>query len=438
VARLALLIGFVLLIAVAAAWLADHQGNAVLRWEGYEARASFAVLLGLFALTVGVLLVGARVWGWIRAGLPRVGHRRDRRRRDRGFKALSDSLIAVAAGDAPAARRLGREAASLLGGSSLPLLIEAQAAQASGDEAAAKALFETMLKGSETEFVALRSLTAQARKAGDHAAALGYVRRARALKPDAPWVLGALAELEAQAGHWQDALEAIEKAVKAKALPRAAADRRRADLLTARAREAARAGDATGALTAARDAHRLAPALIPAAALEAELLQKNGKAAQAAKVIEETWSKAPHPDLADLYVANEKNALARLKRLEALATRNPDHAESRIAVADAAIEAGLWGEARRWLGPLLGADAPARAGRAMAAIEQRERHDEVASRAWLERAASGAPDAAWLCAACGHASPDWAPGCARCGNPEGSVWRDRARPAPAALIGASA
>lgn len=437
-ARLIALIVLVGALAVAAAWLADHPGAAVLRWQGWEARASVAVLGGLVLLALASFIVVGRLWGWARHGLGAAGRGRDARRRERGFRVLGDGLIAVAAGDARAARRLGRQAAGLLGGSSLPLLIEAQAAQSTGDEAEAKRLFERMLARPETEFIALRSLTAQARKAGDVETALGYVRRARAIKPDAPWVLGALAELEARAGHWREAEQAVAEALRVKALPRGAAERQRASLLVAQARDAARDGDAATALARAREAHRLDPALVPAAALLAEQARALGKATLGAKAIETTWTKAPHPDLARLYVAGATDALARLKRLETLATHNPDHVESRIAVAEAAVAAGLWGEARRWLGPLLAGDPPARACRLMAAVERSERRDEAASRGWLERAGAGAPDAAWLCPACGVAAPDWSPHCSACGSPEASAWLARARPVPASLIAAPA
>lgn len=424
-ARLVLLVVIAAAAAVAAAWLADHPGAAVLRWEGWEARASVAVLALLAVLLAVAAALIALTGSWVRRGPVALARRRGQSRREQGYRALTDGFIAVAAGDARAARRLGRRAASLLRGSPLPLLIEAQSAQAGGDDAEARRLFSRMLDDPETEFLALRSLTAQARNAGDLDAALGYARRAQALRPKAPWVLNAIAELEAQAGHWRAAEAALGEAAQRKALPHDGLDRRRASLLTAEALEARRAGDAATALERARAAHRLAPGLAPTTAILAELDLAEGRIGAAAKAIEATWALAPHPDLARLYVAAESDALARLKRLERLVGRNPDHVESRLAVADAAIAAGLWGEARRWLRPLETGRTPARACRLMAAIELGENNDAAAARAWLERAAaSGAPHPTWQCEACRAIRDSWSAACPSCGATGTLEWRE--------------
>ncbi|MGH6720162.1 MAG: heme biosynthesis protein HemY, partial [Alphaproteobacteria bacterium] len=190
-------------------------------------------------------------------------------------------------------------------------------------------------------------------------------------------------------------------------------------------------------LERARAAHRRAPGLAPATAILAELHFAEGRAGAAAKAIEATWAVAPHPDLARIYVAAETDALARLKRLEHLVQRNPDHVESRLAVADAAITAGLWGEARRWLRPLETGRAPARACRLLAAIELGEKDDMATARAWLERAAaSGAPHAAWQCDACRGIQDSWSATCHSCGATGTLAWGEFSLPRVAGLIDA--
>lgn len=429
-ARLVALLVVTLGAAVAAAWLADHPGHAVLRWEGWEARAPVAVLAALVVLFAAGVVAVALILGWLRRGPGALARRRGAHRREQGYRALSDGLVAVAAGDTGEARRLGRRAAALLADSPIPLLIEAQSAQAAGDEAEATRLFQRMLGAPATEFLALRSLTAQARNAGDLEAALGHARRARALRPKAPWVLNAIAELEAQAGHWREAEAALADAARAKALTRPNVDRRRAALLVAQAREARQAGDAALALERAREAHKRDPGLVPATTLLAELRGAAGKASAALKAIETTWALAPHPDLARLYAAGEADPLARLKRIEKLAQRLPDHLESRLAVAGAAIDAGLWGEARRWLGPLEADRPPARACRLLAAVARGEKGDEAAARTWLERAASDAPDSSWRCGSCRARAEAWAPNCPACGEAGTLAWRGPERAAP--------
>jgi len=115
-------------------------------------------------------------------------------------------------------------------------------------------------------------------------------------------------------------------------------------------------------------------------------------------------------------------------------------------VAQEALSAQLWGEARRLLqlagatetgvgGAADGRPAPsARICRLMAALAEAEHGDGTAARAWLARAAEAPPDPLWLCAACAAESRDWQPLCPQCRAFDSLAWQipKRARP----LIGA--
>ena len=59
-----------------------------------------------------------------------------------------------------------------------------------------------MLKHPETEFLGLRGLLAQAIKDDDTATALRLARRAHLRRPNTPWVLTTLFDLQTQAGLW--------------------------------------------------------------------------------------------------------------------------------------------------------------------------------------------------------------------------------------------
>jgi HemY protein len=158
----------------------------------------------------------------------------------------------------------------------------------------------------------------------------------------------------------------------------------------------------------------------------ADLLQREGKPRQAAKAIEAGWRHLPHPALAEAWGALEPNetALQRVKRVERLASANPSHVESRIALAGAALEAQLWGETRRQLDPLAtDSTATPRVCRLMAELEEAERGDHAASRQWLERAATAPPDPLWLCAECAGEAHDWTALCPHCGAFDSLDWK---------------
>ncbi|MFQ5958567.1 MAG: heme biosynthesis protein HemY [Alphaproteobacteria bacterium] len=429
------LLWFVVVIAAltaAAVWLADHPGAVDIRWRNYALSTSVAVLAVAVAFVAVVVAVVYHFWRWLRAGPRRMVAGRAARRRAQGYLALTKGLVAVAAGDPKSAQRYGRETGRLID-NPLNLLLLAQAAQLEGNEAAARRHFHAMLEHVETEFLGLRGLLVQATKAGDWDAALGYARRAYALRPETEWVNSALFDLEVRAGDWRGAQKTLESAARHRHVSGAEEPRRRAVLLAERARAARAEGRDDEALALAREAHRLAPGLVAASALAAELLAAAGKGRAAAKLIEDGWAHFPHPELARVYaaLAPDEGAMERVKRLERLVRRNAGHAEGHIALAEAALAAELWGAARNYLEAAVRERPTQRVLRLLATLEERENADARAARGWLLRAASAPPDAAWLCDKCGAVSVGWAARCDACGAFDALAWK--VPPAPVAV-----
>jgi HemY protein len=212
--------------------------------------------------------------------------------------------------------------------------------------------------------------------------------------------------------------------------------RHQAALLLAQSRAAA---DNETVLRLAGEAQELVPGFVAAAVRRAQLLQGAGYGHKAAKAIETAWRREPHPHLAAAYGAlfADEAPLARVKRFERLAALKPDHIESHLALAEAALAARLWGEARRQLAAAGGDDAAtgnppaARICRLMAALEEAEHGNGAAARLWLARAGEAPPDPVFVCANCGAEYRDWQPLCARCRAFDSLVWQVPARAVPA-------
>ena len=168
---------FLLVVAIAAfglTWLADNPGQMSLVWRGVEYR--FPLMLGVGVVALVAILVSL-AWGIVRfvfriPSLVSIASRA--RRREKGLTALSHGMIAVGAGDARAAAKHAAQARKLLGDAPLTKLLRAQAAQLSGDRRGAIAAFNEMLSHAETHGLGLRGLHLEARRSGDHAAALDY------------------------------------------------------------------------------------------------------------------------------------------------------------------------------------------------------------------------------------------------------------------------
>jgi len=410
---------FIALVAVAifsAIWVSEQPGAVSLTWQGWRIDTSAAFLLVITAAVAAAAAAAYRMWLALRRAPQTFRDSRRSSRRRRGYESLTQGMVAVAAGDAEEALRQARRADNLLGDPPLTMLLSAQAAQLNGDEAAARSYFTAMLDRSETAFLGLRGLLIQAERDGDREVTLRLARRAFELRPKTPWVLITLFELEIKQGRWREALALLDQAVRHHAFTAAEGRRRRVVVLLGCSAEAEAEGNGSDALAYARRAAGLAPAFLPATLRQVSMMAKADKTRPASRIIHNAWVRRPHPELARIYGALERSGdpLKRFARLERLLEFNPDHPESHVAVAEAAMEARLWGTARNHLGRAADIDATARVCRMMAELEEAEHGDGEAVRQWLLRAASAGPGAAWLCTGCGAAAEEWAPVCARC------------------------
>lgn len=422
-ARALLLFLAIAAIAAGVVWLAERPGDLLLTWQGYRVEMPLVLAVAGVAALVTALVFAWRGLSFLMHGPALFAAARAHRRLADGQRALSQGMVAVAAGDRDAALRFARRAETLLGDGPLTMLLAAQAAQLGGDETAARRYFAAMLDRPETEFLGLRGLITQAGHDGDPTQALNLARRAFTLNPDAPWLLTQLFELEAKAGNWREAERVTERALRNKLLPDAQARRRLAIARFQQADEAKAQGDLNAALKLAESAHTLDVGFGPAALMAAEILHVQGHRRRAARIVEEAWGRLPHPALAEEYrlIFAGEDASALRKRMERLAVLAPDDPESHLALAAAAVEARDYGLARLQLQPLVATRPDARSLRAMAALEEAER-GAAAAEPWVARIASAPPGPVWACQVCGREHGRWQPHCDGCESFDALRW----------------
>jgi HemY protein len=394
--RLILYLVGVGLLATGLAWLADRPGQMVLTWQGYEIETTVFRAVVIFAILIGLVIF---LWSLLRQlwnSPAAVGRLVNRRRQERGLEALSSGMIAIGAGDRSQAMRNAIQARKALPNEPLTHLLRAQAAQLSGDRTTARRIFEAMLGTRETEQLGLRGLFLEAEREGEHEAARQFAERALRLNPQLGWPIDALFELQCKASDWNGALDTLAAGKRNGHFERAAADRRRAVILTAQA-QALEDTNAEKALALAMEAHNLAPDLVEAAAIAGRLFSSRGQTGKVARVIEQTWKRAPHPDLAIAYAYARPgdSPRDRLERVKTLARTTPHSVEAPIAVASAAIEAHDWTEARKALAPLIESRLSQRVCTLMARIEGEQFGNAGRVREWLARAANAPRDPAW-------------------------------------------
>ncbi|HEX2887513.1 heme biosynthesis protein HemY [Vineibacter terrae] len=414
------LVWFVLLVVAMtlAVWLVERPGVVTVQWHGWRLDTSVGVVLIVIVVLCVLAALLYALWRWLAGAPSTVFDIWGESRRRKGYRALTQGMVAVAAGDAAEAQRCARLAEKLLEEPPLTRLLSAQAAQLAGDRDAAQRYFAAMLDDPQMAFLGLRGLMMQSLKDGNSSKALAYAEQAFQRRPDTPWVVRSLFDMQAQAGKWSAAQETLQVGLKRKIVDPERGRTLSALLLVERSRAAERGGADQDAVDHAKAALALAPEREPVAYRYAELLIKRGDGRKAMKAIERAWPVSPHPDLAQLYLAaaGEKDALKRVQALGRLTAANPDDLDSRIALARECLEARLWGEARRHL-VAAGAerpDAPTRLCRLMADLEEQEYGDGEKVRQWLARAADSPGDRQWRCRSCGAVHDRWLAVCDSC------------------------
>lgn len=307
----------------------------------------------------------------------------------KGLKSLVDGFAAIAAGDVSKAHKLARDATALLNDESATRLLSAQAAALSGDQQQIDTHFKPLLANPATEVSALHTLYEQAVAAQDWVAARQHAMQAvRKSKP--VWALKAALPLVVQNREWNEALNILETGKGNGTFSGKGVNRLRAALLTEMAlatesyAEAARIGkqaiDADGTF-------------IPAVECLASALIRENRPRKAQDAVLSAWKQKPHQRLSALWLSlfPDEDVLKKVNRAEELAAVNPESPESRLFVAEAALAAELWGQARSRLQPVL--DAPTNAVNKdprlavlMARIEEGENANLSKAMAWMYKA----------------------------------------------------
>lgn len=401
-----------------AVWLAEHPAEVSITWLGYHAEPPIGILIAAIA-GAAVLL-----WWLLRLALraPRlIASTIADRRAATGQRAIARGLMAIGAGDVGTARRFAARASRLVPEQPLLLMLQAQAAQLSGESDGAMATFRAMSERSDTKLFGLHGLFIEAQRRNDLAAAREYAEAAAKASPSLAWAGQAALEFRCRDGDWPGALEALERNRKGGLVRGEAFRRQRAVLLTAQALSL-KDSDTRAAKELAEEAAKLCPGLVPAAALAGRLLAQADERRRAVRILEAGWRESPHPDIANAYAdmvpgASARERLLRMRVLARLAQSDP---ESALALAHAALEAHEFAEARASLAPLL-ATPTRRVATLMARIEAAEHGDTGLGREWMARAVHAAHDPAWT--SDGVIADTWMPVSPVTGRLDAFEWR---------------
>lgn len=398
-ARFTGLIIIVLVAMGAVLWAVQSPDEISFQGPGFEGSTSRAAL-ALVAVLIGAVM--AIVWwmfGWVWDLPGRISRTAKRLRAKRARESIAEGLLAAEGGDAAAAARAAGRVLQVgedgLGSRKLAMLLRARAHEANENWLEAERAYSDLAREKGGELAGLRGLAAAAVKRGDHRTAILHAESAIGLKSHAPWPFLSMLELQTKSGDWAGAVATLADGEKRSFMAADGIRRRRAVLLTAQAARQ-RTIDAGEAERLALEALKAAPGFPPAAVIAARLALAAGRPTKAQSILETAWRNRPHPALtivwADLKPGEDQRARAR--RLRTLADFNPEHRESRILIAEAAIAEGDWSSAYEALLPLVNESPSARLCTLMEAVA-RGRGDAEDAHRWAHQAASAAREPDW-------------------------------------------
>lgn len=438
-------------LAVVAGFMSD-SGETLRIWVWGQERtlgplqmviaAVFLVALVWLALKLIALL--AATFRFLNGDETAISRFFDRNRERKGYAAMSDALVALASGEPAAAMQRARAAERLLNKPELTTLLVAQAAEASGDSAAAVSAYKSLLGQESTRFVAVRGLLRHKLAEGDTDTALKLAEKAFALKPRHSETQDILLKLQAESSDWKGARTTLGEKLRSGALPRAVYRRRDALLALQEAKGITDEGSTDEAREAAIEANKLSPDLIPAAVIAARALVEKENKKAATKVLKKAWSVLPHPDLAAAFaeIEPDEEPEARLKRFKVLLSAKPQDEEARLTQAELLLAARDFTGARDALGNLAESHPTQRSLAILAAAERGSGAPEADVRRILSRALQASRGPQWCCDKCQTVHEEWQPICASCGGFDTLSWHEpaheaRLRPGPATDLSSS-
>lgn len=425
---------FILLVAalsIGFAFVMDLQGQVTLELFNYAITTSlinliiFLLLLiplvwGIYFL-IGLIVAVARFFVGDETALTRY---LNRNKDKKGYEALAESMVAMAAGEPSEASHKIALAERHLKRPELTSLLAAQSAERLGNMDKAQDVYKKMLGDDKTRFVGIVGILKHRLEVGDTKTALLLARKAFELKPGHGETQSILLRLQTQEGDWEGARKTLKARFNSKRIAKQEYIHGQAVTFLAEGIKLLDEDNNDGS-NKIFECNRLAPSLVTAAVKAAEIKNKTGDKKAATRILTKAWNKEPHPDLAKAYTALEldETDAQRHERFKKLISKTLMHPESRMTMAELAISKGDFGIALHELETLHQDDPTVRTYLIMAAIEKGKGASDQVVKALLSKALVAPRGNQWICNSCQQSLKEWQPVCPACHEFDTLGWR---------------
>jgi HemY protein len=412
------------LVFAAAFLLISFPGEITLQWMGYHLHMPIGVMIIVVLAATALLIVFHNIWHSFLQIPASYNKKMEESRQLKADKALVEGITAIAAGDFQQAQQLSEKALELNALQPLNALVSAQAAYMKGDLEKAAKYFAQMSQNPSTAFLGLRGLILHARQKEDWHRVNELLRKAFALKPSSPWVLQEILQTDILLQH-TDHVSLADKLGVQKYLTKVRFNRYKALINWQKAEQASITKDINEFQKYASKALELAPDLIEVAVRLSDSYVKTKQFNKAQKILMSTYRQLPHPDLAMAWkkTSPKADSVEYYSSLDKLIGKHLGKHESLLIMAEAALNAKLWGQAREHLTVALKKRMTRRACRLMAELEEAEHPSNLQEiKMWWHKITIAENDAAWVCKSCQTVSQKWKPFCESCSAVDQIEW----------------
>lgn len=365
--------------------ISSFYGNIRLDILDWRIEMPFALGVGLLLILLYVMIKLDHLWLFVRAVPAKYRQHKQQKRQMNGMHALTQGLLAAAAGDASTTLKQAKLAESLIGDQDAVRLLKAQSAQLLGNHKAAHDFFTELSKDKNHRIAGLVGLmqlalsentpsppnalpsnalppaadgetNAPSPALHQQMRALDYAEKICAIEPNHPVAAPKLIELAMLCGQWDIAERGVLRARKTQKNQRRITqmDRTLAEIYYQQALQESKQNQTDAALEKLKKLIKLDPAHLAGQRFAANLLLKQGQQRAAKQIIKDLWRASPDCEAGEIYLSpklgiNEnktESALERLKRVKSLIALHPNHIESKLLYVKALIAADIWGEAR--------------------------------------------------------------------------------------------
>ena len=418
--RLPLLLVKLSVIAIAAWGLALYPGDVQIEWLGYHLHTGVEVAIAAILVFSALMVTINMLWRWIREIPSRLQERRLASRKNKGDQIILQALSAIAAGDGKLADKLVNKAKAYNSNNLLNDIVAAQASHISGDQKESQAKFTKLLENSQTEFLGLRGLIIHAQAQGDWQQVRTLLEKALKHFSNSPWLLEQLYRCNLELSDYDELPPLIDRLGKLGLINEKDSEASKGLLRWCEA-EKLRCEQPRKFIKKAETALRLLPGHTHIALAVAEAYVELNEASKAFRTLRSAFEINPHHDLLQLM----RSTLSKSKKastaeefyteVERLAGQELTNSETIYCLALTAMQAKLWGQARKHLKQLVGLYPTKRVFMLLMQLEAQEFPGEKTKQdGWLVQMTTAKSDPGWSCSSCGAHQLTWRAVCSSC------------------------